>query len=80
LLIFKRQRERYPNNCASPVLNILEKGEQKLRSASLKTFNNKVHGLMNGQCDDDEVDDIPQADYADILVNDEDMQGPEDEE
>jgi hypothetical protein len=54
------------------VTNVLAKGEQKLKSASLKTFNTKVRILMSGYCVDDEVDDIPKVDYAEVQVEDND--------
>jgi hypothetical protein len=78
LLIFKLKCERYPNGCTSPVIDILAKGEQKLKSASLKTFNNKVRVLMSGHCVEEEIDDIPRAEYAAVTVEDEDdTRGPE---
>jgi len=68
LLIFKVHRDRYPNDCATPVVNILAKGEQKLKSSSLKTFNSKIRILKSGHFVDEEVDDIPVADYAERIV------------
>jgi hypothetical protein len=63
------------NDAAIPVLNILDKGEQKLKSASLKTFNNKIRGLMSRQFGDDEVDDILRADYAEVGADNNDADG-----
>ena len=74
MLVFKLQREQYPNDCAVPVIDIIVKGEQKLRSASLKTFNNKINTLLSGHSVDDEVDDIQMADYAEMTVDSSDTQ------
>ena len=72
------KHERYPNNHASLVTDVLAKGEQKLKSSTLTTFNKKVCTLMSGYCVEEEVDDIPRTDYAEIGVEDEDdMRGPE---
>jgi len=52
----------------------MAKGEQKLKSASLKTFNKKINTLLSGHCIDDEVDDIQAADYAEMTVDSSDTQ------
>lgn len=74
LLVFKLDRQRYPNDCASPVTDVLMKGEQKLKLSSLKTFNTKIRVFMSGYCIEDEVDDIPRADYAETVIGDDDTE------
>ena len=38
----------HDNNAVKPVVSLLAAGEQKLKSASLATFNKKVHTQING--------------------------------
>ena len=55
---------------SSPSPNPPAKGEQALKYSSLKTFNSNICILTSGHCK--EVDDIPVADYAEMMVTDED--------
>lgn len=72
LQIFKLQRQGHDNDTVKPVVDILAAGEQKLKSASLATFNKKVHTLINGHSVEEEVDEIPGVDYGDPIDNDDD--------
>lgn len=72
LQIFKLNRQGNDNEGIKPVINILAAGEQKLKSASLATFNKKVHTLINGHSVEEEVDELPGIDYSDPIDNDDD--------
>ena len=75
LQIFKLQRQGHMlyNDTVKPVIvDILAAGEQKLKSASLATFNKKVHTLINGHSVEDEVDEISGMDYGDPVETEDD--------
>jgi hypothetical protein len=65
LQIFKLERHGHDNDTVKPVIDILAAGEQKLKSASLATFNKKVHTLINRHSVEDKVDEIARVDYGD---------------
>jgi hypothetical protein len=57
LQTFRHSREG--NEDAKPFVDILLEGEKKLKSASLKTFNKKVHQYLAGESVEAEVDVLP---------------------
>ena len=54
MLSFKHVRERYSNSSVKPATDILLEGERKLRSSSVKTFNDKIRASLRGRMVDDE--------------------------
>jgi hypothetical protein len=75
LQIFKLQRQNHDNDNVKPVVDLLLAGEQKLKSASLATFNKKVHKLIDGHTVEEEIDEIVGMDYGDPIDNDIDDDG-----
>ena len=71
LLSFQLHRERYPNSDAKSVTNLLDEGENKFRSSSLKTFNKKIQALNQGFAAEDEIDELGAAEFASLLEEDE---------
>jgi len=73
LLLFKIHREHHPNSDAKSVLNLLDEGEKKLRSSSLKTFNKKIHALNEGYDTSsfEEVDELSGPDFRTVIEEDE---------
>jgi hypothetical protein len=65
LQIFKLEHEKHNNDAVKPIVDLLATGKHKLKSASLATFNKKVHTQINGHTVEDEVDDIMAMDYGD---------------
>jgi hypothetical protein len=78
LQIFKIRRQNHDNDAVKPVADILAKGEQKLKSASLATFNKKVHTLIAGYSVDEEIDEIAAMDYGEPIGSDSDDNDDED--
>ncbi|KIJ57647.1 hypothetical protein HYDPIDRAFT_44852 [Hydnomerulius pinastri MD-312] len=54
---------RTEDGSVKPVVDTLASGEQKLKSATLATFNKKVKSMLAGKGLDGEEDEIPQVDF-----------------
>jgi hypothetical protein len=68
--------DRTGNAKAKIVPDVISVGEAKLLSASLNTFNRKVHAMVEGRIYDEEVDTLPQNTLAvNSLTEDSDEHG-----
>ncbi|KAF8811264.1 hypothetical protein BYT27DRAFT_7090248, partial [Phlegmacium glaucopus] len=74
-------RENRPGNAkVVPTLDILDIGEEKLKSSSLATFNRKVCAMVEGRRYDEEQDSLPQFALATATnLEDSEVADPEEE-
>jgi hypothetical protein len=72
LQVFKLEHQGHDNDAVKPIVNILAAGEQKIKSASLATFNKKVHTLISGYSVEEEHDEILRMDYREPKSEDDD--------
>lgn len=73
LQILKLEPQNHNNDSVESILDLLLVCEQKLKLASLATFNKKAHKLINGHSVEEETDEIVGMDYGDPVDNDTEM-------
>lgn len=66
--------DRPGNAKAKAILNILLAGEAKIKSSTLKAFNRKIQAMVEGQQYNEELDSLPQVNFA---INSEDSDSDE---